>query len=199
MTLSDTQAPTIKMINPDPYSGHITVMTESGLKTVRAGQQNFVGALTAYKAQDWVKFYASLSPGDAINSQYSGSGVTVENDRIMYQGEEVHGTIVDRILSFLHEGLDCKPMVKFLENLMLNPSRVARTELYDFLENKGLPIDEDGYVVGFKKVRDDYKDWYSNTTTNTPGAIIEMLRRNVDDDRTRECSYGFNGGLALGN
>jgi len=124
--------------------------------------------------------------------------LTVEGDSVFYNGEELHGVVVDRILQFARDGLPTGPMVKFLENLMQNPSRRAREELYQFLEHLDLMIDEDGFVVGYKAVDSDYMDKHTHTCDNHPGNVLSMPRRDVDDDTERGCSYGFHMGSFTG-
>ena len=61
----------------------------------------------------------------------------------------------------MREGLPFEPLVKLFENLMKNISYQTRTQLYDFLEHKNLPITEDGCFLAYKAVNSDYKDKYS--------------------------------------
>jgi hypothetical protein len=111
-------------------------------------------------------------------------------------------------------------MIKFMDNLMLNPSKRAVDELYGFLEKHGNPITPDGKFLAYKKVRSDYKDVHSGTTLNKPAelldgndhvkmsfpmgqkgevtvavvngvTVVSMPRNEVDDDKDRTCSYGL--------
>ena len=125
-----------------------------------------------------------------IKTQGQGK-VTVEGGVVLFDGEEVHGTITDRILSGLNEGFNMTPYIKFLENLMSNPSKVAVNELYGFMEHGKMGISEDGYVLGYKKVRKDYTDCHTGKFDNHPGQSHEMPRNKVDDNRERTCSSGF--------
>ena len=67
--------------------------------------------------------------------EYFNGNMEVVGGAVKYQGEVVDTTLTKRILQFMREGLPFEPLVKFFENLMLNPSYRARQELYDFLEN----------------------------------------------------------------
>ena len=89
------------------------------------------------------------------------------------------------------DGFDINPMVKFMENLMTNPSKRAVDELYGFLEKGNLPLTEDGCFIAYKKVRDDYKDVYSGTFDNSVGQVVTMERNEVDEDKNRTCSVGL--------
>ena len=58
--------------------------------------------------------------------KYLDGNITVEGNTVHYGLEEVHGHVVDRILEFMRDGLPHEPLVKFLDKLMLNPSRHCR-------------------------------------------------------------------------
>lgn len=127
-------------------------------------------------------------------SNFSHGLVEVKNGKVMFDGEEVHGSISKRILEFMSKGLPFQPLVNFLNNLMENPSMQSQKELYDFLEHEHLPITEDGHFLAYKAVRSDYKDKYAGTFDNRVGQVCEMRRAKVDDDRARGCSNGLHAG-----
>jgi hypothetical protein len=125
---------------------------------------------------------------------FSQGRVEVKNGKVMFDGEEVHGSISKRILEFMSKGLPFQPLVNFLNNLMENPSMQSQKELYDFLEHELLPITEDGCFLAYKAVRSDFMDKYAGKFDNHVGNVCEMPRSKVDDDRGRGCSYGLHAG-----
>lgn len=125
---------------------------------------------------------------------YSDGLVEVKDGQVYYDGEVVHGTIAKRIIEFMKNGLPFDPLIKFLKNLMLNPSMQSQQECYDFLDNKSLPITEDGCFLAYKAVRKDFLDKYSGTFFNGVGAVVEMRRSKVDDNRNAGCSQGLHVG-----
>ena len=126
-----------------------------------------------------------------INQTFNGTGVEVVGGEVLYNGTPLHNTICQRILDILREGLDATGLVKFLENLMKNPSFTAVQELYLFLECNKIPITEDGHFLAWKKIRNDWKDIYSGTIDYSVGAKPEMPRNQVDENRERTCSNGL--------
>ena len=120
--------------------------------------------------------------------------IQIKNGCVFYDGEEVHNTLTDRILTFMKEGLPVAPLVNFLEKLMQNPSYSARQELFDFLEHKHLPVTEDGDFLAYKAVNSTYMDKYTGKFSNTIGSSVEMVRWNVDDDRGHGCASGLHAG-----
>ncbi len=125
---------------------------------------------------------------------FSDGLVEIKNGQVTYEGETVHGSISKRILEFMSKGLPFEPLVKFLHNVMENPSMQSQKELYDFLEHEHLPITEDGHFLAYKAVRNDYKDKYRGAFDNSVGNTVKMQRAKVDDDRSRGCSDGLHAG-----
>ena len=125
---------------------------------------------------------------------FAEGNVSVIDGVVTYKGEEVHNYCVDKILQFMTEGLPFKPLVRFFEKLMSNPSRRATHELYSFLEHKSMPITPDGNFLAYKGIREDYTDWYSGNFSNKVGETLEMLRNGVCDDANHGCSSGFHAG-----
>lgn len=122
--------------------------------------------------------------------------VTVKDGVVMYQGEATHNAVTSRILAMVEEGLDVDPMIKFLENLMENPSHRSVQQLYGFLEVNDLPITEDGYFLAYKMVdrMNDGKltDHRTHTFDYSVGAEPARMRRNlVDEDPNNTCSSGL--------
>ena len=111
-----------------------------------------------------------------------------------YQEEVIHNSLTSRIMTMMRNGFPFQPMLKFLENILSNPSNRAVEELYTFLENKNLPITEDGCFLSYKALTKDYTDKWTGAIDNSIGSIIEMQRRNVDDN----CNIGCGDGLHVG-
>ena len=139
-------------------------------------------------------------------SHWSDGELIVENGAVYYFGNQLHGKLIDKLLDLIAQGLDTSaPFIKFVKNLLSNPSNSSVEELYDFLSYKQLPIDEDGYVVGYKGVCSDGWSQSGNTQTivlqgevnergqilNRVGDTIEVMRRSVDDNRHNGCSHGL--------
>jgi hypothetical protein len=194
----------------------ITVEVNGAPVTVLEGQTNFVALREAIRTKDWDAVPDLVSPVRAVEKFATGR-VTVVNGEVLLDGEAVHNAVTGRILDMVSEGFDADPLMKFLERLMLNPSRTAVNELYLWLEGTRLPITEDGYFMAYKKVRDDYRDFFTGKVLNKPAALmtdadaeyiktthgnvtvsvedgvttLSMPRNKVDDNRDRTCSYGL--------
>ncbi len=132
---------------------------------------------------------------DSLNSAATGDNqARVEGGIVYFNDEAIHNTLAERILSMMRDGFPVAPMLRFLENLMENPSRTAVEELYDFLSAKGLPITEDGHFLAYKGINSDFTDKYTGTIDNSVGQVVEVPRNSVDDNRANQCSNGLHVG-----
>jgi hypothetical protein len=122
----------------------------------------------------------------------AGAGrVTVVAGVVYYEEEPVNSAVTERILQGLSEGFDMTAYMLFLDNAMENPSARAVDEMYSFMEKNNMGITADGYILGYKKVKENFRDIYSGKFDNSPGEIVQMKRNKVDDDGRRTCSKGL--------
>jgi hypothetical protein len=174
-------------------NGSVTLYLNSECLTVATDHPNYNKIIEKIKANDFDGIETLVNVAKAV-TQYTSNRVTIQNGQIFYSGFAVHNTLTDRILKMMSEGFKFDHMVKFLENLMQNPSARAVNETYWFLENYGLPITEDGCFLAYKAVRNDYTDIYSGKFNNSVGAVVSMPRNQVDDNYGKDCSQGLHVG-----
>ena len=117
-------APTSRLIRLGD-GAFITVVMNGESLTVRASdsQASFDKALEAYKNEDWDALYEAMRPVKTYCSKVDG--VTVTENGVFFNDEPIHTALSTRIMDFAMSGLDHKPLCKFLEKLMNNPSRRA--------------------------------------------------------------------------
>lgn len=135
-------------------------------------------------------------------------GFDIQGEEIFYKGEKLPKAFSDKVLSIIRDGLPLEHFERFWENLEKNPSSKSVEELTQFLDYKELPITEDGHFLAYKGVNFDYYSVHGNTSTkvvqgtvndsgqihNGIGEVIEVRRRDVDDDREKHCSHGLHAG-----
>lgn len=171
--------------------GVITLVHKARPHTITRDHVNYDAIVVALDTQEFDDL-DNLLDVTAIVSR--AEGVDVRDGDVYFEGEKVGGVIATRILSMAREGRNISHMVAFLTNLMSNPSKRAVEELYNFLENRGMPITPDGCFIGYKGVSNNYKDIHSGRFDNSVGQVISMPRNKVDDDARQSCSYGFHVG-----
>lgn len=173
--------------------GNLTVILKNKAHQVLPEHTNYKMILEALPTANEDELLDLVDLEKAV-ANFSDGLVEVKNGKVLFEGEEVHGSISQRILEFMKKGLPFQPLVNFLNNLMNNPSMQSQKELYDFLEHEHLPITEDGHFLAYKAVREDYMDKYKGVFDNHVGNVCEMRRAKVDDNRRMGCSNGLHAG-----
>lgn len=173
--------------------GNLTVILKNKAHQVLPEHTNYKMILEALPTANEDELLDLVDLEKAV-ANFSDGLVEVKNGKVLFEGEEVHGSISQRILEFMKKGLPFQPLVNFLNNLMNNPSMQSQKELYDFLEHEHLPITEDGHFLAYKAVRSDYMDKYKGVFDNHVGNVCEMRRAKVDDNRKMGCSNGLHAG-----
>ena len=135
--------------------GNLTVIVKNKAHQVLPDHTNYKIIMDALPSATEDELLNLLDVDKAVEL-YSNGDVKVEGNKVLYQGQEVHGSISKRIIEFMKNGLPFEPLVKFLENVMQNPSMQSQRELYDFLQHENLPITEDGHFLAYKAVRSDF-------------------------------------------
>jgi len=171
-------------------STFVTVMMDGVTHTITDDHDNYAAIREALKLKDYQLIERLINVKQTLINYVQGT-VSIKGDRVFYGDMEVKGSVVDRILQMVRENFDAQPMMRFLANLMANPSKRAVDELYGFLEATKLPITDDGCFLAYKKVNHDYRDFYTGRMDNSVGQVLEMPRNQVDDNKDRTCSEGL--------
>lgn len=130
----------------------------------------------------------------------------VENKVLTYKGKPVPQEINDLAVRFAQEDSpSLAPLAKFLDRVYDNKNAYTRDALLPWLNNTGFHFNEDGMIVGYKKVRGDYSSVHSGPGVvngepanghldNTPGNLLEMDRGAVEFDPSQGCAAGLHVG-----
>ena len=173
----------------------LTVVVDGKAMTMQKDHPAWTQAIDALNKEEYDRlenmFDVSKAVEDYVDSE---SGITVTEGTVFFGGEAIHNVVVDKILTFMRQGLPFKPLVRFLGKLMNNPSRRAVNELYAFLEHKSMPITPDGNFIAYKGVTSEFKDFHTNKFDNSVGQTLSMVRNGVCDDANIGCSQGFHAG-----
>ena len=187
------------------------VTSDFRVLTATKDNPNWSKIEAAIKARDEQALIEAISLKESVQSfgknvKQRGTFV-IQRNQVFYRGEKLYGEDVNRILSYLSGGYPQESMIRFLEAKLRNVSPTSVASLYMFLENKGMPITDNGTVLGYKGVRSDY---YSTNTGSEPliegirderggicnkvGQTIAMDRRYVCDDNGQPCAGGLHVG-----
>jgi hypothetical protein len=127
----------------------------------------------------------------AIDAVNLSALISIAGGVVFYKEHPLDNSLTRRMLAHLNENVSVAPLVPFLENLELNPSRRVEQTLYEFLEYGKIPLTTDGHFLAYKAVREDWYDIYSGSMNNAVGEIVEVDRNRVDDDANATCSHGL--------
>lgn len=129
--------------------------------------------------------------------------------QLKYKNYLIEGYLSQKLIELFVGGCtDFSHFGKFVEKLYSNPSETSRKELYYFLEYQSLPITQDGNFIAYKSVLKNGYSSNGNTNTrviqgkvntagqilNEVGAVIEVEREDVNNDRDVGCATGLHVG-----
>lgn len=170
--------------------GSLTLIYDGTTKVIAKGDARFdavIGAIRENRLDD--------IPEIADNELFfERQGVKVKDGVLQLDGEEMPTELSSRIMAYKENRLPITSLLAFWENLKQNPSFNSRQQLFKFLENKGHSLTPDGCFIGYRGVREDFKDIHSGTFDNRPGQICEIPREQVDDNPNNTCSHGLHVG-----
>lgn len=159
---------------------------------IQAAHPSFNAAVQAVKEGRFEDIPLLARVANALRQFVEGKlEIDEANGCVLYNGNVLHNYAAVRLLELMREGFNVDPMVKFLENLLQNPSAKAVEELYQFIEFGRMPITPDGCFLAYKRVKADYTSVYDNKTDNSIGKVVEMDRNLVDDRSYNTCSHGL--------
>lgn len=179
--------------NALPYhitANSITVEVDNIPHVIPDTHLNYHLILDAIRNQRWGEIPPMLDVQKTVND-YAAGVVEIRDGIVYYHGYPQHNSVAMKIIDMHQDGFDIKPLANFLDRVMQNPLITAREELFDFCDANGFMIDENGFIVAYKGVRDNYTDKYTGTMDNSVGQIVEMPRYEVDPNRDRTCSVGL--------
>jgi hypothetical protein len=135
--------------------------------------------------------------------------VSILGDKILFDGDEINGHLMDVIRDLFASGetIELAPLVKFLEKASTNPSLDSIDDLYRWINNGDLVIDDDGDFIAYKGVygADGRLSTHSGTAfvdgveingqiPYEDGTVVTMPRSSVGDNRNVACSTGLHAG-----
>jgi hypothetical protein len=171
----------------------VTVIIDGTTLTVRRGAPNFDDARHAVLEDRWADIAFIMAPGHAV-SRWLGDGFTFNEGVIWFDGEPVDSRLSDRMIKMMSKDENPAALMKFWRRLQNNPSMRSVEQLYGFLENKGIPLDAEGYILAYKSINSDYKDHHTGKCDNTVGQVLSMPRNRISDDPNQACHYGYHVG-----
>jgi hypothetical protein len=173
--------------------GNVTAVVSGQAYSFNKSHPNYNKLINHLKNKNVEHFEASYDIISHLNSFCEGY-VNSTDGSLSWDGIKMPNMFTSTILDMVKQGFPFEPMLNFLDNLSQNPSDHAVVELFDFMENKNMPITYDGCFLAYKAVGKDYKDIYSNTFDNSVGNVCSVPRNMVNSNRNDGCGAGLHVG-----
>lgn len=173
--------------------GNVTAVVSGQTYNFGKAHPNYNKLINHLKNNNVEHFEACYDIVSHVNAYCEGY-VNCEHGTLSWDGIKMPEMFTGTILDMVKQGFPFEPMLNFLDNMSQNPSDHAIVELFDFMENKHMPITMDGCFLAYKAVRNDYKDIYSGTFNNNVGDICSVPRNQVDNNRDNGCGKGLHVG-----
>jgi hypothetical protein len=174
--------------------GTINLFKGSSNHVINSSHMNYSKIVECLNKEDYADLDSLINVTKTVKEKSCGK-IQIKNGSIYYNDKELINPLSDRIIKMIKGNLPFKPMVKFLENLMENESIESIKELYLFMQKNNLPITEDGHLIAYRKVDDNYMSYHPNPdgskNRNMIGDVVEKKRNEVDNDRNSTCSRGL--------
>jgi len=196
----------MKNIATSIRNNSLTAVIDNKVYTADNTHPNWEAILDAVRINDGETLIDLINIRQSVINFVEGK-IQIVGNEVSYNGLNIGGVVVDRLLEFISNKLPATPIVRFIENLYSNPSKRAVEELYTFLEHKNMPITNNGTFLAYKGLRDDFYSKTSGTLTllqgradaqghifNGVGETIECVRNQVDDNKENHCSKGIHAG-----
>ena len=159
-------------------------------QVIQKSNEIFSSLLEALTTRDFDKVEKLLDP-----KQVKNYFKRVYEEVYMIDGKNCTGKLGEVIIQHYKAGLPHTHLLAFFKKLQKNPSYRVVTQLYDFIDSAmssgGFSITEDGNVIAYKKVREDYYDIYSRKIHNGIGKTIFVNRNEVNEDPEQVCAAGL--------
>lgn len=195
-------------------TGAISCYIESKYYSVDKTHPGYNRLLQCFKDNDSIGFVNAedITQYIKVDSKGNLTGLEVTDSGITWNGNPIDSRLKDYIMAMRDDGFSIDYLIKFVENLMKNPSGNSVKQLWDFLSHKNMPINDEGAFVAYKAVDvyrgrpfvdpmgrevkyGDYISRYNGPKyRNNVGDIISCERNQVDDNPNNKCSYGFHVG-----
>jgi hypothetical protein len=173
--------------------GNVTAVVSGQTYCFGKSHPNYSKLVGHLKTNNVEHFEACYDIVSHINAYCEGY-VNCEHGSLSWDGIKMPNMFTNTIIDMVKQGFPFEPMLNFLDNISQNPSDHAIVELFDFMENKHMPITMDGHFLAYKAVRSDYKDIYSGKFDNSVGSICQVPRQSVDNNRDNGCGTGLHVG-----
>lgn len=190
----------------------VVALPDGRVRTVPASHPTFERLVTHLRSPDpdpaVVHDLLDVAGAAARQMRQLSARVGYLDGVILFDGDPLDNALSRHLVRLIRSGdRSYMSLVRFMENLSANPSRRSRSQLFTWLADRDMTITQDGRFIGYKGVRDDPANGsihagharvngvkHTGHIPNPPGAVVQMPRQQVSDDRHEGCASGLHVG-----
>lgn len=181
---------------PVPYAltdRSLTIVVDNMPHSIPRSHPNWDKLITALNDNAPEEDISPLLNIAATVATFMEGSIEINGRTLSYNGKPLDNHLTRRILQHMDAGLPglAAPLTALLANTQDNPSYRAVQGLYEWLEKSKLPITEDGQIIAYKIVREDYFDIHSGRFDHSVGKVVEQPRNQCDENPDQTCSAGL--------
>lgn len=205
--------------NKDLKAEVLTMLIGYEVQTIEQTHPNFSKVLSLVMSEepDGDTILDLISIPETLSRKFEGltNKISICNNQIFYEGEEINNTLTETIIDHLTNGEEFSHLVEFMDGLMNSTSKTAKESLFDWMiavkdkDNKTLEISPTGAFYAYKAVhKTSLGEFYSINTGygivngeeyqghigNNPGDVVEVPRSYVIESRDTACAQGLHCG-----
>lgn len=146
-----------------------------------------------FKLIEMLKFNESIVDAAVSNTN---NIVELKNDKAYYKGIELSLDLFNvlKVAYKKQNDVNSKKIINFVNLLIRNPDKDIIRQCYRFLMHNDIEICNNGYILAYKSITNDFKDHYTRSIDNSIGNYVTMNRDKVDNDPNVTCSCGLHVG-----
>lgn len=196
------------------FQGATVIFPDGSTQTIGSDNPNYQKVIDALLPTQTVsddELLEMISPFELIYRKLTklSERVSRKGMRLFFDGDAVANALALHIIKIMDAGApesEWQAYIKFWEKVATNPSTRSQDELFLFIEKHGLLLTPDGDAVFYKSTRADGTSTYAgygivdgveyehDHIPNHVGAVVEIPRSKVDDNRGIACSVGLHVG-----
>jgi len=196
----------------DEFAGATVIFDDGSVQTIGSDNQNYQtvvnGLLDGSLSDD--ELLQLIAPFELIYKQLTklSERVSRKGSKLLFDGDVIKNALTDFIIKIMNEGDESswKAYIAFMEKLYTNPSETSREHLFHFIEANGLQVTPSGDIVLYKGTAENGLSTHQgygivngieyeyDYLPNSLGAVVEIPRSRVDDNRNVACSVGLHVG-----
>ena len=172
----------------------VSILEGTSIKTIHSDDKNFEKIIEAVSQDNWELVYFYLSDKKLFKEYKHGDIFITEYGEVSVAGHPIFNEMAERLIEMAFTGEEISIMNKlsaFIERLYKNTNETIIDRVFTFMKANDIDITDDGCLVTWKGVRNDYFDIHSGTLDHSVGKTIEVEREKCTTDNDNGFGYGL--------